>query len=177
MLLGTGITALYTVRMVWFVCFGPPPAGKVVHATPLAMRLALAPLALAALTTWLVAGRFASWLASTLPNHHLDLLSTTELVTHVLFNVATAATLALVTLALALWWSRDRLAWATKRLGRLQVAAAQGFGFEWLNRRLAQMVQDTAGALQMTQTGQLNWNVAGMVIGLVVILAVLAGGQ
>ena len=177
MLLGTGITALYTVRMVWFVCFGPPPAGKVVHATPLAMRLALAPLALAALTTWLVAGRFASWLASTLPNHHLDLLSTTELVTHVLFNVATAATLALVTLALALWWSRDRLAWAIKRLGRLQVAAAQGFGFEWLNCRLAQMVQDTAGALQMTQTGQLNWNVAGMVIGLVVILAVLAGGQ
>ena len=180
MLLGTGITALYTARMVWYVCFGQPATGKAAHTTPVAMRLALAPLALATLATWLVAGRFAAWLAATasptLPAHRPEFLSTTELVTHLLFDVATIVTLVVVALGVTLWWWRGRLAWATGRLGGLQHAAAQGFGFEWLARRPAQLIQAAAAALQQTQSGQLNWNVAGMVIGLIIVLAIVAGG-
>jgi NADH-quinone oxidoreductase subunit L len=50
----------------------------------------------------------------------------------------------------------------------------QDFGFEWLNQKIIQVTTKLASALSTTQTGQLNWNVLGIVTGLVLLLALLA---
>ena len=50
----------------------------------------------------------------------------------------------------------------------------QGLGFEWLNLQIIRLTNSAAEALRKLQTGQLNWNVVGIIAGLVVILAFLA---
>jgi hypothetical protein len=49
-------------------------------------------------------------------------------------------------------------------------------GFEWLNQRIVNLTRWAGSALQLTQTGQLNWNVAGILGGVVLILLILVGG-
>jgi hypothetical protein len=53
---------------------------------------------------------------------------------------------------------------------------ASGLGFEWINQQIVTLTSRTASRLQRTQTGQLNWNVAGILAGLVLILIILVRG-
>jgi hypothetical protein len=39
------------------------------------------------------------------------------------------------------------------------------------------VTQGTAGAVRLTQTGQLTWNMAGIMVGLIAVLAILALGS
>lgn len=52
-------------------------------------------------------------------------------------------------------------------------AATHDFGSEWFNNAVIQLTQSLISVLRKTQTGQLNWNVAGIVMGLLMVLAVL----
>lgn len=176
MLLGAGLTAFYTLRMVWLVFFAPPQPDVHAHAEGAAMRAALIPLALGALLTWLLAGPFATWLQDTLPYHHLHVLSTADMVSEVLGAAPTYAALLVVTLGLAAWWQRRRLQGAARLLQPLARAATAGFGFERLNAYVMAGAQAAASALQTTQTGQLNWNLAGIILGLAGVLIFLAIG-
>ena len=56
MLIGAGITALYTFRCVWMVFYGEPHSDQHVHDAGPAMKVALIPLAVATLPSWLLAG-------------------------------------------------------------------------------------------------------------------------
>ena len=55
--------------------------------------------------------------------------------------------------------------------------ATNSFGFEAINRGVVRVTQNTAEALRVTQTGLLSWNVAGIAVGLIVVLIVLAWGK
>jgi hypothetical protein len=55
--------------------------------------------------------------------------------------------------------------------------AENSFGFEWINRRVAAVARGSAELLSYTQTGQLNWNIAGILVGLVILLIVLVLGS
>jgi hypothetical protein len=59
----------------------------------------------------------------------------------------------------------------------LNSAASHDFGFEWLNSKIAYWTQATAGMATRGQTGQLNWNLVGIIGGLAVVLAILLGGM
>jgi len=173
MLLCAGLTALYTFRMVWMVFYGTRRSEGAVHDAPLAMRLSLVVLALGTLTSWVSAGPFGQMLARSLPFHTLDVASTGQIVLTVLMAWPTWLALAIVALGLSAWWWRERLAKFTSRLRFLARAAAGDFGFAWLDEAIVRTAQGTAEKLSLTQTGQLNWNVLGVVAGLVVVLAFL----
>jgi NADH-quinone oxidoreductase subunit L len=176
MLLGAGITALYTFRMIWLVFFGQPRGQWHAHPAATASRIALAPLALGTLTTWLIVGNFGHWLEESLPFHHLHIASTGHFISAISLNPATWLALGVVALGLAAWQWRDRLNGLTDRLQGAAQFAADGFGFEWINRQVVSLVQGTAVALRKTQTGQLNWNIFGIVAGLVIVLVILVRG-
>jgi hypothetical protein len=56
-------------------------------------------------------------------------------------------------------------------------ASVASFGFESINRGVSKAVQGAGEGLRATQSGYLNWNVAGIVIaGIAVLLALLLGG-
>lgn len=176
MLIVAGMTALYTFRMVWLVFFGRPRATLHAHDAGKAMKVALAPLAFGTLVTWLLAGPFGSLLEVSLPYHHLHVETTWAMAGMVISDPLTWLALAVVALGLAAWWWRDRLSGLANGLQGVAKAAADSFGFEAINRGIVRTTQDSADALRLTQTGLLNWNVFGIVFGLVVILSVLALG-
>jgi NADH-quinone oxidoreductase subunit L len=172
-----GLTALYTTRMVYLVFYGDERSRLRAHDAQTAMKVALGVLAFGAWTTWLLAGPLYQLLTSTLPFHHLPELTTLDMIGEVLTAPATYLALLVVALGAACWWKRNALRGLTQHLQGLARAATNSFGFEAINRGVVRVTQNTAEALRMTQTGLLSWNVAGIVIGLIVVLIVLAGGR
>ena len=176
MLIGAGITALYTFRCVWMVFYGEPQSDKHVHDAGPAMKVALIPLAFATLTSWLLAGSFGKLLgAETLPAHGIEITSLGEVI-HEVLSLPTLIALIVIALGLAAWWWRGKLAGLSNALKGVGKAAADSFGFEAINRGIVKGTQSTAEALRATQTGLLNWNVFGIIAGLIVVLAVVIFG-
>lgn len=176
MVFAAGLTALYTFRCVWMVFFAPEHSEKHFHDAGAAMRVALYPLALGSLTTWLLAGPFSEMLANTLPVHHIEMETTLELVEIILRAPATWIAVGVVVLGLVIWWQRGRLELFTEALHDVGWIARESFGFEAINRGILRSVQQTAEDLRGLQTGMLNWNIAAIVIGLTAILLIVALG-
>jgi NADH-quinone oxidoreductase subunit L len=172
MLAAAGITALYAIRFVWKVFFGEPRHPEV-HEAPIAMRVTLGALALGTLTTWLVAGPFGHLLSSVWTLQRVHISSTWQLVQNMLGTSATLIALAVVGLGFSAWWGRERLAWLKNRLARPAQVAAQDYGFEAINQWIMGAVENSATALRLTQTGQLNWNMVGVIGGLLLTLIFL----
>jgi NADH-quinone oxidoreductase subunit L len=177
-LLCVELTALYTLRMVYLVFFGEPRSQLHAHDAQTAMKISLGLLAFGSLTTWLLAGPLFELLTSTLPFHKFVELTTAELMqVEVITAPATYLVLAIVFFGGLCWWRRDRLAAITKHLQGLGRAGINSFGFEAINRGVVRVTQNTAEALRVTQTGLLSWNVAGIAVGLIVVLIILAWGK
>jgi NADH-quinone oxidoreductase subunit L len=161
------LTALYTFRVVWLVFFAPAQAGQAeIHDAPRAMRIALLPLAVGAMTTWLLAGSLSVMLTN-------QSISTEQMVTEIVTAPMTVAALAATALGFSAWWWRARWQWAVTRMRWFVTLLNVGFGFEWLNRQAVALTQRLATWLCRTQTGQLNWNIAGIVGGLIMVLVAL----
>ena len=175
MLVGAGLTALYTCRFLSMVFWGEPRSGRHVHDAGPAMKVALVPLALGTLTTWLLAGEFWHFLGRALPEGR-EAESTGALLTKIATEPATLAALAVVALGLTAWWQRARLAGVARTLRGVGSMASNSFGFEAINRGVVRATVESAEALRTTHSGVLNWNILAILAGLVVILAILAVG-
>jgi NADH-quinone oxidoreductase subunit L len=176
MLVVAGLTAFYTYRMVWMVFFAgsSEPGTKHVHDAPQAMRVALAPLAFAAWTTWLLAGPFSWLLYETLPFHEIHPETTWAFVVEILSAPATWLALAVILVGLGAWHFRARLSWFARQLSGISRLAVQGFGFEDVNRWVVNTTINAAESLRQLQTGLLNWNLVGVIVGLIAVLVWLA---
>lgn len=171
LLLGAGLTALYTFRAYWMVFEGAAATPREVHDAPSAMRLSLSLLAFGCLTSWLLAGPFGHLLARTLPFHTLHPVTTLEFVVELVSQPSTALALVVVLSGLACWQFRDRLMGVRSALARARALTSSDFGFEPLNKLIVRVTQRTANWLGRTQSGQLNWNIAGIAGGLTLVLA------
>jgi NADH-quinone oxidoreductase subunit L len=179
MLLTAGLTAFYTFRCVWMVFFGTPASERHAHDAGTAMKVALIPLALGALTTWLVAGPFQVLLEGAqtqAANLTPEVIRTVTILGEVLNSPLTLLALVIIGLGLAAWWQRARLERVARALQFIGQAAAHSFGFEAINRGVVRAVQETGEALRVTQTGLLNWNIFGILLALAVVLALLLRG-
>jgi NADH-quinone oxidoreductase subunit L len=174
LLLGAGLTAVYTSRMTWLVFWGEPRKAHHLHPLSPAMAIPLILLAMGTLASWLLAGPLSQSLHATLPFHASHAHTTWEIMAEVLVW-KTAVPLSVVLLGIAAWWQRERLRGLVARLGWLEKAAVRSFGFEHLNHSLTAGAQHAAALLQKTQTGQLNWNVVGVIFGLLLVLLILWG--
>jgi NADH-quinone oxidoreductase subunit L len=177
MVFTAGLTALYTLRCVSMVFYGTQRSKLAVHDAGPAMRAALLPLAIGALTTWLLAGALGRLLIATLPFHTIELNadSTLGAVYNVVSTPFTLLALAVIALGLAAWRWRQPLAGLAHLLRGIGSAATHSFGFEAINRGVVRATQAGAEALRVTQSGVLNWNVVGILAGLIVVLAILIG--
>ena len=172
MLLGAGLTAFYTFRMVWLVFFGAERDQLHVHNAGSAMKVALGILAAGTFVTWLFFGGLNGLLASTLPFHEIEHESLMELVTAIPSAPATWLALLVVALGAGVSWVRVR----GLRLfggGWLDPLVETSFGFDSLNQTIAKGVNKLAGRLSFTQTGVLSWNVVGILGALLVVLIFL----
>ena len=174
MLLGAGLTALYGARLVGMVFAGERRTSTKVHDAPTAMRVSLAALSIGTLTSWLLVGPFGRLLAGTLPLHSLHAEGTLAVLVEIVKAPGTWLALGIVALGLVMWWQRGALAGLGRALAPIGDWSRRGLGFEWMNRQVIVATQDAAAGLRRLQTGQLAWNVAGIVLGLMAVLAALA---
>ena len=186
LVLGAALTAFYAVRMCWLVFFRQPEAAAApyhahadghAHVSPF-MVAPLLVLAAGACLAWLVAEPFARWMAATLPFHAPYLLPhwpIEEVISlHTATSISTAIVMTVIVLSALLW------AWSARRpAGRSAVAraieATEAF-FNGSATVVAGATRGTAALLQKTQTGQLNWNLAGLALfAVAMLLLVLLG--
>jgi len=177
MLLGAGLTAFYTLRMIKMVFYGEPGTAQAEHDAPPAMRTSMGILALGALTTWLLAGTFSHFLSDILPHHSLHTTSTWHMVLEICTAPATPLALAVIAAGLGFYQFRTQLEGINKRLGCMIQFAQSGLGFEWMNEEIIHGTNGLASFMRRTQTGQLNWNILGIVLGLGVLLLVVVVGS
>ncbi|GAB4557560.1 MAG: hypothetical protein Kow0047_01980 [Anaerolineae bacterium] len=176
MLLGVAITALYTFRVVWLTFYGEARSELHGHDAPMAMRVSLSVLALGTVVSWLLAGPFGHLLEETLPHHHLHILTTGGLIVKVLADPMTWLVLLITAIGLAAWQWRERLTAVSRGLQWLVPVAEESFGFEPINRGAVRLTRWTADVVRTTQTGQLSWNVVGILLGVIVVLTILSRG-
>ena len=172
MLLGAGLTAFYTFRMVWLVFFGTERDHLHVHSAGPAMKVALGILAIGTFVTWFFFGGLNGLLSTTLPFHEIEHESLLEMVTALLFAPATWFALLVVALGVGISWVRMR---GFQLFGGswLNPLVESSFGFDSLNRIIARGVDKLAGQLCLTQTGVLSWNVVGILGAFLAILIFL----
>jgi len=89
---------------------------------------------------------------------------------------ATWIALAIIGLGIMTWFSRDSIRSITKIFNRIGIFAENSFGFEAINNAIETGIKTMAEKLRVIQTGQLSWNIFGIVTGLVVVIAVLVIG-
>lgn len=176
MIFVAGMTALYTFRCVYLVFYAKPTKNNHPHQTGVAMKVALLPLAIGAVISWLVAGPFHTMLAGSLPFHEFEVINTWELALEILTAPATALAMAVILIGLAIWWQRKRLQGLFRLSRPLDKLAEASFGFEAINRGIVRATQGIGEALRFSQTGELAWNVVGIALGLIFILAILVMG-
>lgn len=175
-LLGTALTAFYITRAVDLVFFGLPRTPQPVHHTPSAMQWVLALLAVGTFTSWLLLQPVAQLFSQTLPFHSLEPLSLATAFTEIVTQPATYLVLSLTALGFGVWWWRSRLPSVSGLVTALRNATNTGHGFDWLNSQVSAGVQMAGSYLARTQTGLLNWNLVGMVVGLLILLSLVALG-
>lgn len=176
MFLGAGLTALYTLRLVWLVFFGTPRSHLHGHDAGKAMQIAMIPLAIGVLTSWLAAGWLAEFFHKTLPFHEIHAVELGEILLEVVAAPATYIALLLILLGFAAFWQRKHLDGIKRAARFISYPAEHSFGFEAVNRAIVRTVNGCAEAIRPLQTGLVNWNVAGVIAGLIIIIAVLIWG-
>jgi len=176
MVFTAGLTACYTARCVWLVFYGEERSHLHAHDAGPAMKVSLITLAVGTLTTWLLAGPFGTLMHSTLPFHEIHAASTMEVIMEVVTAPATLIALAVVALGIVAFWQRQALSGITKNLKWFNAIALNSYGFEAINRFIVGLTNSLGEVMRITQTGVLNWNVFGIIAGLVIVLTVLAMG-
>jgi NADH-quinone oxidoreductase subunit L len=172
MLVGAGLTAFYTFRMVWLVFFGKERDYLPVHRAGSAMKVSLGILAAGTSITWLFFGGLNVLLSSTLPFHAVEHESLMHMVSAILSAPTTWFALLIVAVGFVISWLRAR---GLKLFGGgwLNPFVESSFGFEWVNRLIVRGTYRLAQQLSLTQTGELNWNILGIMSALLVVLVVL----
>ncbi|MBN2048604.1 MAG: NADH-quinone oxidoreductase subunit L [Anaerolineaceae bacterium] len=170
MVLSAGLTAYYSIRVTWLVFFGEERSRLHSHRATAAIKIALAPLALGALTSWLLAGPFVRFLADSLPFHHLHLLTTGELIGEVWGTWGTYLTLTAIAGGVFSWSYIFRHQEITPSFHWLGDVAEHSFGFEKINQFFVNLTNWTAEGLRYSQTGVLSWNLFGIILGLLILL-------
>lgn len=183
LVLGAGITAFYAARMFWMV-FVVNPQTEVGDEKPHIssfMTFPLAILAIGAAFAWLLAEPFAVWMKQTLTYHALFLLPerpVEQLIsTHTVLSISTLIVLTITVIGLILGKrsvDKNEPGAVTQSLTRGIDRA--GAVFDDSARAVVGMTRSSAALLQKAQTGQLNWNIAGIVLGMIALLLIVLQG-
>ncbi len=176
MLIGAGLTAFYTFRMTWMVFFGAQREELHVHETGMAMKVSLAFLSVGSFTTWLFFGGLTKLLSVSLPFHAIEEESTLQMVKAISFAPETWFALLVVALGLIFFFTLGRKVALRENPRWLNTLTESSFGFESVNHFVVNTISKFAESLRATQTGQLNWNILGIISALFIVLAILLWG-
>ena len=177
MLITAGLTAYYTIRCVWMVFFGESRSHMQPHKVSAMMKTVLVPLASGSLTTWLLAGPLSKFMQSSMPFHHIHTYSFWEPFLSVLASPYTYLTMVIISIAIYGFFKVKKMKGLIHDFRGIIGFAEKGLGFNQLNKAFVNPTIWLAEGLRYTQTGILNWNVFGTLLGLLILIStILLGG-
>ena len=136
------------------------------------MKISLGILAAGTFITWLFFSGLNRLLSSTLPFHGIESESLWEAVTAILSAPATWLAILVVAIGFGLFWLSGRTS-ALSGAGRFTPLVDNSFGFETINRFVVRSTYQISEQFSLTQTGELNWNILGIISALLVVLILL----
>jgi NADH-quinone oxidoreductase subunit L len=164
------LTAAYTIRMVNLVFWGESRRNTPAHEAPWQMAAPLVLLAIGTVVSWLGIGFLTrAYSAFDLSEHGLTLSS---------FIIETFQTpvvwisLAAFITGVGLFMIRKRYA-ANKVGDRTVIVARQGYGFDTFYGWIIRCLRGFAVRFRKTHTGDLNYNIAGIALGFLLLLIIL----
>lgn len=110
-------------------------------------------------------------LSTTLLFHETELETTLQLMAAVTSAPTTWFALLVIACGFGLFWWRGRTSALTR--SRLQLYVNTSFGLESINHAIVRGISEVAESLRVTQTGELNWNILGIISGALVVLLAL----
>jgi hypothetical protein len=99
-------------------------------------------------------------------------LNLSELANEIFTTPATYVALTVIALGLGIFWLNRKQATGRKEAW-MDILSYESFGFDWLNRQVADRTVRFATVLQKTQTGVLSWNIVGILGALLAVLIFL----
>jgi len=164
------LTAAYTIRIVNLVFWGESRRNTTTHEAPWQMAVPLLLLAIGTIVSWMGIGFLTrAYTSFDLSEHGLTLSS---------FIIETFQTpvvwisLAAFIIGVGLFMIRKRYA-ANKVGNRTVIVARQGYGFDTFYGWIIQCLRGFAARFRKTHTGDLNYNIAGIALGFLLLLIIL----
>jgi len=164
-------TAAYTLRMLNLVFWGKPAKERHIHPTPWQMGLPLVILAIGTLVGWMAIGYLSR---STVVFQFAEAVGFSLVGFIVETFTKPAIIFSLVALALGVGLFYVRKGYAASSVGQGTIKAARfGYGFDAFYGRLVAGLVRFGRGFRRSHTGDLNYNLIGLVIGLLILVVYL----
>jgi NADH-quinone oxidoreductase subunit L len=164
------LTAAYTIRMINLVFWGESRRNTTTHEAPWQMAAPLVLLAVGTVVSWLGIGFLTRAYSSfDLSEHGLTLSS---FIAETFQTPVVWISLAAFLVGVGLFMLRKRYA-ANKIGDRTVIVARQGYGFDRFYAGVIQCLRGFAKRFRKTHTGDLNYNIAGIALGFLLLLIIL----
>jgi NADH-quinone oxidoreductase subunit L len=170
MVLTAILTAAYTIRMLNLVFWGESRRDKTAHEAPWQMTVPLVLLAIGTIVSWLGIGFLSRAYSSfDLSEHGLTLSS---------FIVETFETpvvwISIAAFLIGIGLFKIRKQYAANKAGEQSVVIArQGYGFDAFYAWIIRCLRSFSARFRKTHTGDLNYNIAGIALGFLLLLLIL----
>ena len=165
------LTAAYTFRMINLVFFGKSRRTKTAHDAPWPMTTPLIILAVGSLISWLSVG-FLVRAYSSFGFQDVHAISLGEFAIETFSSWAVAISIVVFLLGIGLFMIRK--SYAANPAGSKTIAVARsGYGFDTAYAGIVKGFRQCTIWFRRTHTGDINYNAAGVVIGLMIILVLL----
>ena len=168
------LTAAYTFRMLNLVFWGEPRREHHVHPTPWQMGVPLVLLAIGTTVAWLAIG-FLSRSYAAFQFTGIQVFTVLGFIVETFTKPAIIFSLSALAVGLGLFYIRK--SYAANSAGKATIKAARkGYGFDAFYGALVASLVRFGNVFRRTHTGDLNYNLTGIVIGLVILVVILFAG-
>ncbi len=172
------LTAIYTIRCFYLTFMGETRSAIFSHDAGKYMRFSLILLAIGTLTSWLLFGKFTHLLSNSMKFSDTVPETTQELIQSILGDRLTFLAVGMVLIGFAIFIFRKKFSSIEHIFSPLKKASINDFGMESLNTNIVKGIQNAGELVRNTQTGYLNWNIFGVLLGLILIFIILyVGGR
>jgi len=164
------LTAAYTIRMINLVFWGESRRNTTTHEAPWQMAAPLVLLAFGTVVSWLGIGFLTrAYTSFDLSDHGLTLSS---FISETFQTPVVWISLAAFFIGVGLFMIRKRYA-ANKVGDRTVIVARQGYGFDTFYGWIIQCLRRFTIGFRKTHTGDLNYNIAGIALGFLLLIIIL----
>jgi NADH-quinone oxidoreductase subunit L len=164
------LTAAYTIRMVNLVFWGESRRNTMAHEATWQMAAPLVLLAIGTIVSWMGIGFLTrAYTSFDLSEHGLTLSS---FISETFQTPVVWISLGAFIIGIGLFMIRKRYA-ANKIGDRTVIVARQGYGFDTFYGWIIQCLHGFATRFRKTHTGDLNYNIAGIALGFLILLIIL----